>query len=515
MHMITIILAMGLLLHDAYGASGGFEGFAQQNWLWVVTVLLLPKLLLLLIYQKLCQQALKIPSTRRFKRLDRFGFIFRLLLLTSYAMDLTSGCLNWVRETLGDWVLLDESVVLLPTLLAYLLLWRIYYPVDRKVREAMAFAAVDAGEPVPPIWTMNQYLLAQIRHSLLIPGVPLLILLGWTETLNMAPASWITLPGSASEPGMSLYTPLSLGGAALVFLSMPVMIRWLWDTHAMPPSPMRLRLLQLCKDYRVGVREILYWKTFGGMANGAVIGFISPLRYILLTDVLLSQMAPSNIEAVMAHEIAHIRKKHMFWMIGGAGAMIVIYQLVFSIGFWGLGQYILDHVSNPKAFEAYINDNTISVMALILGGMMWLLCFGWMSRKMERQADSFAVAHMAKADGRDHIEPHDAATMINALSDVARLNHVSPQRKSWRHGSIAWRQQYLQNLVGQKVSRLPIDRTMRKICALIVLGIVLSTWLLMGGVEKLEDYLTTPKEPKVILVHAQPVIAPFTDDRSI
>ncbi|MBL4701935.1 MAG: M48 family metalloprotease [Phycisphaeraceae bacterium] len=365
--MITIILAMGLLLHDAYGASGGFEGFAQQNWVWVITVLFLPKLLLLLIYQKLCQQALKIPSTQRLKRLDRMGSILRLLLLTSYAMDLMSGGLNWARQTLGDWVLLDESVVLLPTLLTYLLFWRIYYPVDRKVREAMAFAAVDAGEPVAPIWTMNQYLIAQIRHSLLIPGIPLLILLGWTEALNMAPENWITLPGRAGEPGMSLYTPLSLGGAAAVFLATPVMIRCLWDTHAMPSSPMRLRLLQLCKDYRVRVREILYWKTFGGMANGAVIGFIGPLRYILLTDVLLSQMAPSSIEAVMAHEIAHIRKKHMFWMIGGAGAMLVIYQLVFSIGFLKLGQFVLDHVSNPQAFEIYINDNTTSALGLLLG----------------------------------------------------------------------------------------------------------------------------------------------------
>jgi Zn-dependent protease with chaperone function len=416
------------------------------------------------------------------------------LLLASYGTDLAAGCLTWLRVTVGDWILLDEVLLLTPTIGTQLLFWRVYYPVDRKLREAVAFNAIDSGEPVAPIWTARQYLLSQIRHSLLIPGVPLLILLAWTETLNMTPDDYLTLPN-----GYDLQTPLSLLGTGMVFLLTPVMIRNLWDTQALPVSPMRSRLLELCKQYRVGVREILYWKTFGGMANGAVIGFVGPLRYILLTDVLLSRMTPSCVEAVMAHEIAHVKKKHMFWMIAGAGAMMVIFELTFGLVTWLVGMKIAGFLGNSKSIKDAI-DNIGLVISLICAGVCWLLCFGWMSRRMERQADSFAVAHMAKTHGHQRIEPEDAYAMIQALEEVAILNHVRPEKKSWRHGSIRWRQNYLKELVTFKPSQLPIDRTMRWLCLLIFVSALLSAWLLWGGIDQIQDYLTPVEPVKVYII---------------
>ena len=53
--------------------------------------------------------------------------------------------------------------------------------------------------------------------------------------------------------------------------------------------------------------------------------------------------------------------------------------------------------------------------------------------------------------------------MQGALSSIARLNCVDPQRRSWRHGSIAWRQSYLQSLAGRPVDRLAIDRVVTRI----------------------------------------------------
>ena len=50
-------------------------------------------------------------------------------------------------------------------------------------------------------------------------------------------------------------------------------------------------------------------------------------------------------------------------------------------------------------------------------------------------------------------------TMIETLNQVAELNHIDPDKKSWRHGSIHWRQQQLRSLVGMPSNDLPIDRT--------------------------------------------------------
>ncbi len=492
MHMITIILAVGLLIHDAFA---DLESTLVGNGaVYALAVMLLPKLLLLVIYRRLCSRAVRHPTSTRLKRLDRLGSQLRLAMLGSYGIDLLTGCLTWVRMMVGDWVLLDELLFLLPTLGTQLMFWRMYYPVDRRLREAMAYHAVDRGDPVPPIWSMRQYLIAQVRHSLMIPGVPLLLLLGWTEALNMAPRSWLILSN-----GTDIQSTLSLSGTFVVFLFTPVMIRYLWDTQSMPDSPMRSRLLGLCKHHRVGIRDILYWKTSGGMANGAVIGFVGKLRYILLTDVLLSQMSPSCIEAVMAHEIAHVRKKHMFWMIAAAGSMMVIYEMFFGVLFWYMGVQFSNQLIQPQLWQSTI-DTTAMLIGMLMAGGLWVVSFGWISRRMERQADSFAVAHMAQANGHVRIEPEDAHAMIQALDEVAGLNHVRIEKKSWRHGSIAWRQEYLRTLVSQKASRLPIDRTMRWVCLLIVLGALLSAWLLNGGLEKIENYLLPPQSPKVYVI---------------
>jgi hypothetical protein len=63
--------------------------------------------------------------------------------------------------------------------------------------------------------------------------------------------------------------------------------------------------------------------------------------------------------------------------------------------------------------------------------------------------------------------------MAGALLSVASLNAINPARKSWRHGSIDWRAEYLRNLVGTRVDRCQIDRDVRAIsytCGLLLIA---------------------------------------------
>jgi hypothetical protein len=62
--------------------------------------------------------------------------------------------------------------------------------------------------------------------------------------------------------------------------------------------------------------------------------------------------------------------------------------------------------------------------------------------------------------------------MTGALSLVAFLNHVPVERRSWRHGSIAWRQAYLRSLSGQPHGRLAIDALVRTLCVLALVAVL-------------------------------------------
>ncbi len=154
-------------------------------------------------------------------------------------------------------------------------------------------------------------------------------------------------------------------------------------------------------------------------------------------------------------------------------------------------------------------DVAVTAGSLVAG----LLLFGHISRRFERQADTFAVQHLSVSPPQPYAhDPHisedlaadvHAATlrrgheqqagsqdpvgssgeqpptivtaeaaeaMAGALEAVARLNHIPPARRSWRHGSIRWRQRYLLSLVGKPLDELRIDRVIRRYQIIAIIG---------------------------------------------
>src|SRR5690606_4288296 len=110
------------------------------------------------------------------------------------------------------------------------------------------------------VWTRTQYLIAQLRHQVLLIFAPLLLIPAWAE------AATTYLPADDVET-VSL---IVLAGAAVIFLLSPLIIRFVFDTVPLPPGEVRDRLRHLCDVHGVRVRELLLWRTFGGMINAAV-----------------------------------------------------------------------------------------------------------------------------------------------------------------------------------------------------------------------------------------------------
>ena len=110
----------------------------------------------------------------------------------------------------------------------------------------------------------------------------------------------------------------------------------------------------------------------------------------------------------------------------------------------------------PPAYGLY----AAVVMAMVGGLLSALAVFGWISRRFERQADAFAARHLSRASGGDQraVTGEAVAVVSSALESIALLNAVALERPSWRHGSIAWRRDYLATLEGRPLDGLPIDR---------------------------------------------------------
>ncbi len=485
MQLLILALALCLFAHDQ------FPGLvlADRSWPVLLAIVLAPKLVLTGAYALACvvtrRRLTSGDASRRLRRINWMGGGFRLIGIILYATDLHVGLLVAVRgalETrtgLSHTILLDELLVILPTLVYWGLGWWFYYPIERRLREAGLIRLLDQGLPAYPIWTRWQYVGSQFRHQVALILVPLLAILAWAELIQLggpAGRQWFS-PGA--EPW------LLVGGCFVIFLFAPLMIRLIWDTAPLPDGEIRRHLLVMCKDHRVGVRDLLLWRTHGGMINAAVIGLIAPLRFILITDALLGQMPKPHVEAVMAHELAHVRKRHMLWLLVWAVALM---GLVETAGLFALSANGVrleqtaqalklttvggDPIAVGLSFESLDSPQALVLAVSSAAMAVWVTGFGWVSRRVERQADSFAAAHLARQRGGETIESQDAQTMIDALQHVADLNHIAVAKHSWRHGSIAWRQDYLRSLVGKPMLGLPIDRQMRYINALAVLMVV-------------------------------------------
>jgi Zn-dependent protease with chaperone function len=470
MQLYAIVLIGILLFADgglglAEGGLGGLGGWAAAALAWAPVLLVVAVTFGGVEYCRSRLAAGRTPAA--VVAADRLARWARWLLLAHFAvLVLVFGWLETVRGVVGDGVLVDEFVAMLPPLVGVVGTWWAYYPIERRVRDAVLMRQLDTGRAIFPTPTRVAYVLTQVRLHLLFLLLPILLIIALAELIDLAAGRW-DWPVAAGNV-------VTLLGAGLVVLLAPLLTRVVLEVEPVPHGPMRDDLVRICRQYGVRVRRLLVWKTHGSMINAAVMGLVGWLRYILLTDALLESMSRRQVEAVMAHEIGHIRRHHMPWLL--ASLLAVIVAVVFPL--YGVQLGLAAAATASGRIPEWMNAAATGVVAA--GAAAVFAVFGWVSRRFERQADTFAVRHMSRPPGvgsGQHVQvtAEAAAAVSSALETIARLNAVAPRRRSWRHGSIAWRRAYLDSIVGRSGRALPIDRQVRwiKVTAVAVLALAL------------------------------------------
>jgi len=368
----------------------------------------------------------------------------------------------------GDLILVDEAIATLPFLLALFALYGLPYPMQSRARESMMLRAIEQGLPVKPSIGFAGFVLEAIRHRAAIILIPVLILTGLADVIDRLFQSFHEAGHQfmKTEWAAALPAVLQACAALLVLSFLPVLLRVIWRTSPMPACPMRDRLSTMCRQQGVRVRDILVWHTSSGMLNGALIGVLPRYRYILLTDALIERLPSSQLEAVMAHEIAHARRHHLPWLLGAMVGLIT----VTTIGVWLIARPFILGIQDHQE-RAFWGD-LVSGSSLGLAMVAAFFVFGYLSRKFERQADAFATQHLSGVRfKRGEPHPSDRCPIISgqavfamqqALGSVSASSGTPRERFTFRHGSIAERQRALQHLIGQPALALPIDRTVRR-----------------------------------------------------
>ncbi len=362
-------------------------------------------------------------------------------------------------------------VGIFPPLAAWMGLWWAQYPADRALREQNMVLQLEEDLPLRAPPGFGHYFLTNLRLQMLFMVVPiLLILIGH----DLAMGLWWWVAGHRPDQGIEGY--INILAAAGVFILAPLILRLVLDTRPLPASPLRARLEAMCRRHGLRYRDILLWQTHSSIGNAAVVGIVPRLRYILLSDLLLETMTDEQIEAVFAHELGHIVHRHMIWYVIFFAVMLAVLM--------GPGDWIGRRVDGwIHAFAS--NAWAPPVAAVILLGSAlgaFLLIFGYLSRRFERQADVFAARSIEEgADVRGLgaaaptvVGPRGAALFASALHRVAVVNNIPIAARSWCHGSLAHRMDYLMDLSRDPHGTGRFDRTMRRLYTCLAGALILS-----------------------------------------
>lgn len=148
-------------------------------------------------------------------------------------------------------------------------------------------------------------------------------------------------------------------------------------------------------------------------ANAYFSGFGAKKR-IVLYDTLIKDLNTNEIVAVLAHEIGHYKKKHVF------------VNMILSIGLTGITLYILSLlINNPLLSEALSISIPSFHIGLIAFGVLYSpiseitgIMMHYISRKFEYQADNYAS---------QHYNPEDLVNSLKKLSKNS-LSNLTPHK---------------------------------------------------------------------------------------
>ena len=180
----------------------------------------------------------------------------------------------------------------------------------------------------------------------------------------------------------------------LMLVLAPVLIMPLFNKFTpLPPGTLRERLLALARRaaFRAKDIQVMDGSKRSRHSNAFFTGF-GRFRKIVLFDTLVQQLAEAELEAVLAHEIGHYKKRHIPKMLVWSAAALM------------LGFFLLAKLAQANWFYGafgFTPGNFAAALLLfgLLSGVVtfWFSPLGhYWSRRYEYQADAYAAQTMGE-----------------------------------------------------------------------------------------------------------------------
>jgi len=332
-----------------------------------------------------------------------------------------------------------------------------------------------------PGLSRKEYILSNISFSIPVL-LPWLLLSGISDIIFILPFNLIK-DVLLTPIGQAIYFLFFL---IIVAITGPLLIQKFWGCTPLDQGIYRMQIENFCKKAHLEYSDILKWPLFGGqMITAGVMGLVKKFRFILVTPALLRFLHAKELDAVMAHEIGHVKKNHLqfylfffvgYMLLSFAGFNLVVY---FTIYVEPVYRFLIDAgIDKESLFSALI-----SIFLIVIFIIYFRYLFGYFMRNFERQADVYVYELL-----------DNALPLISSLRKIAVISGQPPDRPNWHHFSIKERIDYLNRC---ERDRRWVSRHHRKIqksigiyiAAMILSGIAVYNLNFGKTGEKLNSYL--------------------------
>ncbi|OAG28484.1 M48 family metallopeptidase [Thermodesulfatator autotrophicus] len=265
--------------------------------------------------------------------------------------------------------------------------------------------------------------------------------------------------------GELLYFGCFLGAISIL---MPPLAVKTWECKPFPTSNIRRVIEEYLQREKARLGGIYLWETFRGkLLTAGIIGVVPRFRYLLISKGLLATLEEAEVLSVVAHEVGHIKRHHMFWLL----TFFVLFSLIVYFAFMPLYLAFLAYFPRPDWLVLWGGENLLLPEALLTVGLALSVVFyfrfllGFFLRNFERQADLYCLESLGTAQG-----------LIRAFQKIAAISGHTEDVPSWHHFSIRQRINFL--LAAEKDPSL-IKKHHRKVKLCLITYLLLAA-LLMG-----------------------------------
>ncbi len=328
-----------------------------------------------------------------------------------------------------------DFLLLAPLFVGLMASWAAYHPLERLLAQTGFQPSADTFPG------RCAYVALQLRHNLILVAPPLLLMFSQQVIL----ALW---PNLAQN---DLILPLiALGLLGVMYIAVPWVMRMLLGLKPLPAGPLRERLQATARRLAFRCSDILVWNTRQTIVNAMVTGPLPVLRYVVLTDRLIDELTPEEVEAVFGHEVGHIKHHHLLFYFG-----FLLASMVAVVGLWETAADLLEE----SPIQVWVTDNLPEVAdwlasyavvsALPLLGLLALyvvVVFGYLSRRCRapgrylrlpyRLSAGFCVGPGEGGPAQRH-SPRETrlATGLAALDDRAARGFPGKDARRARRGA--------------------------------------------------------------------------------